>query len=65
MKNLRRLCAGLVLTLALAVPAFAGQMNCPGITQEPPQPEQASTSEAEYGVTDVILSVLETVLSVV
>ncbi len=63
MKNLRQLCAALILTLALAAPVFAGQIECPGITQEPT--EQASTSDTEYGMTDVILSVLETVLSVV
>lgn len=37
MKNLRRLCAGLVLTLALSANAFSGQVNCPGITPPPPR----------------------------
>lgn len=35
MKNLRQLCAGLILTLALTTAAYAGQMDCPGITSQP------------------------------
>jgi microcystin-dependent protein len=34
MKRLRQLCAGLILTFALSVGAFAGQVNCPGLTQQ-------------------------------
>ncbi len=30
MKNLRQVCAVAVLTLALSVSAFAGQIQCPG-----------------------------------
>ncbi len=65
MKNLRRLCAGLILTLALAAPTLAGQMDCPGITQEPPQSEQTLTSETDYGVVDVLANILVTALSAV
>lgn len=32
MKNLSQLCAGLILTLALTATAWAGKMDCPGVT---------------------------------
>ena len=31
MKSLRKLCAAVVLTLAIAVPAFPGDISCPGV----------------------------------
>ena len=36
MKSLRKLCAIVVLTLAIAVPAFPGDISCPGATPPPP-----------------------------
>jgi len=37
MKNLRRICCGLLLVLALAIPAFAGETSAPpGETSTPP-----------------------------
>jgi hypothetical protein len=32
MKRLQQLCAGLILTFALSASAFAGQVDCPGVT---------------------------------
>ena len=32
MKTLRKQCAVVILTLTLAVSAYAGQLNCPGAT---------------------------------
>jgi hypothetical protein len=37
MKKLQQLCAGLLLTIALTATALAGQMDCPGATEPPPQ----------------------------
>jgi hypothetical protein len=48
MKNLRQLCAAVVLTLALVLPAFAGEMEC-GITP-PPQPSAMAEGHMEAGV---------------
>ena len=42
MKTLRRFCAGCVLTLALALAAFAGEMPT-GITTPPPPSSQETT----------------------
>jgi hypothetical protein len=51
MKNLRQLCAGLILMLVLTSTVFAGQMDCPGITQEPPPPSNAMAGDMPNGVT--------------
>lgn len=70
MRNLRPFFAGFVLTLALTTTAFAGQIECPGVTQTPPQ-EQTSTSDAgatsetEYGVSEIVVDIIEAVLSLV
>ena len=67
MKNLRRLCAGLVLTLALAAPAFAGQVDCPGVTQPPPTEEATVAGEMPNGIdsSDTPGAVIEAVFSVI
>ncbi|MBD0369777.1 MAG: hypothetical protein ICV60_02910 [Pyrinomonadaceae bacterium] len=51
MKNLRQLFAGLVLTLALTSTAFAGQVECPGITQDPPPQQESVAGDIQNGVT--------------
>ena len=38
MKSLRKFCAALVLTLAIAVPTFSGDISCPGQSTPPPPP---------------------------
>ncbi len=43
MKNFQRLCASVVLTLALSLPAFAGDMDCGVAPPPPPAPASAST----------------------
>jgi hypothetical protein len=79
MRPLRRLCAAFVLTLALALSAFAGDIST-GITNAPPPPpaEQATTAgdisttvagDISTGVTaidpatEVMLSLLQSLLS--
>lgn len=60
MKNLRQLCAGLLLTLALTVPATAGQMDCPGITPPPPRVAgHTLTGEITETVILVILALIK------
>lgn len=46
MKHLYRICAGIVLTLVFALPTLAGQIPCPGITDQPP-PSQTATATTE------------------
>lgn len=63
MKDLRRLCAGFVLTLALALPALAGQIPCPGVAPPPPPPATSETATTEGhipcpGAADVIAALL-------
>ena len=43
MKNLRQFFIAVVLTFALALSAFAGDMSCPGVTNPPP-PQQSSVT---------------------
>ncbi|HEX8176989.1 MAG TPA: hypothetical protein VF543_18000 [Pyrinomonadaceae bacterium] len=65
MNNLRKLCMALALTLTLSATALAGQVNCPGVMQEPPTPEEIESgtqSEADSMVTDALLILIESVL---
>jgi hypothetical protein len=48
MKNLRGLCGALVFTLALAMPAFAGQIETP---LAPPTTAPAATTEGQIDTT--------------
>ena len=32
MRNLRKVCAAVLLTLAIAVPTFPGEISCPGVS---------------------------------
>lgn len=63
MNNLRQLFAGLILTFALTSTAFAGQMDCPGITQPPPEETISDTQSAtDIAVRDALLILIEVVL---
>jgi hypothetical protein len=69
MNNLRQFCAGLILTLALTTAAFAGQIECPGVVQPPPQatvegeiPNGATVAFSPPTVTDLLLSLIVSVL---
>src|SRR5205085_7884787 len=44
MKNLRQFCATVILTLALALSAFAGDMDFPGAVPPPPPSMMMDTS---------------------
>ena len=44
MKTLRQLCVAVVFTLALAVPAFAGEMHIGSPTPPPSQPQTATVN---------------------
>lgn len=69
MKHLYKGCAGIVLMLALSIPAFAGQIPCGGIVEPPPPPQTATATTTEgdgqmsTGVVDVITTLLQGVLS--
>jgi hypothetical protein len=57
MNNLRRFCTMLILTMALASAVHAeGPVNCPGVTQTPPQPTAAG--EIQYDITDTLLLIV-------
>jgi len=48
MKNLRQLCGAVVFTLALTIPAFAGDIQT-GVAPPTPQPTQTATTEGDIG----------------
>ena len=48
MQNLRTLCAAVVLALALAAPAFAGNIHT-GVASPPPPPQPASMTVGQTG----------------
>ena len=78
MKNLRQFCAIAVLILALALPAFAGEIPCPGVAQQqssvmgdigsPGVSATGETSTPELTaldpVTEAALSLLQSILSI-
>lgn len=68
MKHLYRICAGVVLMLALSIPAFAGQIPCGGITDPPPPPTETATTEGDgqisTGVVEAVITLLQGVLFV-
>ncbi|MCA1600440.1 MAG: hypothetical protein LC776_01925 [Acidobacteria bacterium] len=43
MRNLKPICAAVILGLALSIPAYAGNIHTPGNTNPPPPPAQNST----------------------
>lgn len=55
MKNLRQLCATLILTLALALSTLGGEIGFPGATNPPP-PEQLSASTEETDLSDATVA---------
>ena len=55
MKNLRQLCAGLILTLALTATASAGQMDCPGVTAPS---ETTVEGDMPNALTETVLSLI-------
>jgi hypothetical protein len=63
MKNLRQLFGGLVLLLVLTVSAFAGQINCPGVVDPPPDTTPTATGQINcLGLTEVAVSLIQGVL---
>jgi hypothetical protein len=52
MKTLRQFCAGIALTVILAVPVFAGKIDC-GVT-DPPPPEATAPGEMLMPVAEAI-----------
>lgn len=64
MKNLRHICMALILTPTLSVAALAGQVNCPGVVQDPPKEgtTSATQSEPDSTITDALLLLIEVVL---
>ena len=57
MKRIQQLCAGTILMLVLAVAAFAGDIDCPGITSQP-----TTAGEIECGLSVVVGNLLQTAL---
>jgi hypothetical protein len=72
MKNFRQFCSAVVLTLLFTFSAFAGDIQGPGITaQPPPTPQTASTGEMDGPhlvtldpLTEITLKMLESMLSI-
>lgn len=61
MNTLRRTCAALILSLTLAVSAFAGDVHCPGVAStdnRTPVAETDSTDNTASVTPTVILAVL-------
>jgi hypothetical protein len=61
MKHLFRLCAGVILTLAFAVPSFAGHIPCP-ITDPPPEGRTAATTESV--ITETVMTLMQSIMTV-
>jgi hypothetical protein len=63
MRNLKRICAGMVLTLAFGLTTFAGQIPCDGKAEPPPPPPTAAAATEPSGEMDAgIVEALATFL---
>jgi hypothetical protein len=51
MKHLRQLCLTATLVFTFAVSAYAGKVDCPGITESQPQ----AAGEMQYDVAQTVL----------
>lgn len=63
MKHLRKICAAVVLTCALALSAHAGEISCPGVTAPPPDSMATIKGEIDCGITKAALIIIQSVLS--
>lgn len=61
MKRLSRFGAGVVLTLAFAYPAFAGQIPCP-FTEPPPPPEGRTAVSTKSIITETAITLLQSIV---
>jgi hypothetical protein len=59
MKRLSRFCAGVVLTLAFAYPAFAGQIPC-GVTEPPPEGRTAVSTKSI--ITETVITLFQSIM---
>ncbi len=62
MKQLFRLCTGVVLTLVLSVSTFAGQIPCGGIVEPPPPPEGRTAATTERVITETAITLLQRIM---
>ena len=69
MKKLGQFCALVILILTITLTSYAGHIDCPGITQEPPTEETTSETQSEAEsdgtITEALLILLEGVFLVV
>jgi hypothetical protein len=56
MKALRQLCVASVFTLALIIPAFAGEIETPKTSTPPPAPSAITAGEIETGIAGQIVT---------
>jgi hypothetical protein len=63
MKRLGRFCAGVILALSLTLPAYAGHIPCPGVTDEPQTTEATAAGDISCGLTDDLANLLLSLLS--
>ncbi len=61
MKRTSRFCAGVVLTLAFAYPAFAGHIPC-GVTEPPPPPEGRTAVSTKSVITVSVITLLQSIM---
>jgi hypothetical protein len=52
MKHLRQFCVASILTVVLALSAFAGDIEC-GVVAPPPPPAASAMGDIECGLTDI------------
>jgi hypothetical protein len=58
MKYIGKFCAVVVLTLSFTLPAYAGHIPCPGITDEPPSEEITAAGEMQNGITETVILIM-------
>jgi hypothetical protein len=63
MKNLRQLCAGLMLAMVFTLPAFAGEIDCGVTSPQSPQPTVTATGQIDTTLKEAAVSLIQSILS--
>ena len=64
MKTVKAICAAAILALSLSVPAYAGEIQTPGLTAPPPPPPTESDSSGDIGVPSALADILLVLVSI-
>jgi|GEM_PF-1879717 len=63
--TLHRICATVVLMLALALPILAGEIDCPGVISPPPTGTTSTSNVTTISTNDITTSVILAIVNLI